>query len=100
MEDGSHRFVVGNALRVTTFHDTFDYIRHNDLLLFYHFIIVDDVQLYIGSHYAQSADFLIGKESVGYLDDTLLSQFLARQVIAYSDVQVRILQAQQAYDSK
>jgi hypothetical protein len=61
---------------------------------------VYDVQLHIRSHYAESADFFIGKETVGYLDKAFLTQFLAGQIVADRDVQVRILQAQQTYDSK
>ena len=100
VEDGSHRFVVGDTLRVTAFHDTLHHVRHDDLFLFHHFVVADDVQLHVGSHYRQSADFLIAEESVGHLDETLLAQLLAGKVVADGDVQVRILQAQQAYNGE
>ena len=100
VEDGGHWLVVGDALRVTALHDSLHHIRHDDLFLFHHFVIADDVQLHIGSHYREAADFFVAEETVGYLDDAFLAQFLAWQVIADSDVQVRILQTQQAYNGE
>ena len=73
MEDGSHRFVVGDALRVVAFYDALHYIRHDDLLLFHHFVVMDDVKLYVRSHYRKAADFFVGEESVGYLDEAFLA---------------------------
>ena len=100
VEDGGHRFVVGDALRVAAFHDTFHYIGHNDLFLFHHFIVADDVELHVRCYYRKSADFFVAEETVGHLDDAFLAQLLAWQVIADGDVQVRILQAQQAYNGE
>ena len=95
MEDGSHWFVVGDALWVWTLYDASQFIRHNNLFLFYNFVVLDDVQYHVRSHYRQTADFLVTEEAVGYFDESLLAQTLAGKVVADSDALGCFLKFQQ-----
>ena len=42
MEEGLHRLVVGDALRVVALYDAFQRIRSLDSLLLYDFVVFDD----------------------------------------------------------
>ena len=50
VEPGLHRFVVGDTFRIVALHDTFQFIGHDNLLLFHHLVIADDVQLHVRSN--------------------------------------------------
>ena len=76
MEEGLHRLVVGDALRVVALYDALQRIRSLDGLLLYDFVVFDDTQSDVRRNDRESVDFLIGKILVGNLDDALLANLL------------------------
>jgi aspartate carbamoyltransferase regulatory subunit len=88
MEEGLHRLVVGDALRVVALYDALQRIRSLDGLLLYDFVVFDDTQSDVRRNDRESVDFLIGKILVGNLDDALLANLLAWQVVAEKTYQV------------
>ena len=97
MEEGLHRLVVGDALRVVALHDALQRIRSLDGLLFYDFVVLDDTQSDVRSNDREAVDFLVGEILVGNLDDALLANLLAWQVIADGDRSVHLLQLEQIH---
>ena len=76
MEEGLHRLVVGDALRVVAFHDALQRIRSLDGLLLYDFVVLDDTQSDVRSNDREAVDFLVGEILVGTLDDALLADLV------------------------
>mgnify|MGYP007059179059 FL=1 len=97
MEEGLHRLVVGDALRVVALYDALQRIRSLDGLLLYDFVVFDDTQSDVRCNDRESVDFLIGKILVGNLDDALLANLLAWQVVADSNRSLHLLQLEQIY---
>ena len=97
VEEGLHRLVVGDALRVVALYDALQRIRSLDGLLLYDFVVFDDTQSDVRSNDRESVDFLIGKILVGNLDDALLANLLAWQVVADSNRSIHLLQLEQIY---
>ena len=97
VEEGLHRLVVGDALRVVALYDALQCIRSLDGLLLYDFVVFDDTQSDVRSNDRESVDFLIGKILVGNLDDALLANLLAWQVVADSNRSLHLLQLEQIY---
>ena len=97
MEEGLHRLVVGDALRVVALYDALQCIRSLDGLLLYDFVVFDDTQSDVRRNDRESVDFLIGKILVGNLDDALLANLLAWQVVADSNRSLHLLQLEQIY---
>ena len=56
MKKGSHRLVVGNAFRICTFDDRLQFIRHLHLFFFHDFIVADNVQFHMRSHYRDTVE--------------------------------------------
>ncbi len=79
---GSHRLVFGDTLRVVALYDALQCVRSLDGLLLYDFVVFDDTQSDVRRNDRESVDFLIGKILVGNLDDALLANLLAWQVVA------------------
>ena len=84
MEEGLHRLVVGDALRVVALYDAPERIWSLYGLLLHDFVVLDDTQSDVRPNDRESVDFLIGKILVGNLDDALLANLLAWQVVADS----------------
>ena len=97
VEEGLHRLVVGDALRVVALYDALQCIRSLDSLLLYDFVVFDDTQSDVRRNDRESVDFLIGKILVGNLDDALLANLLAWQVVADSNRSLHLLQLEQIY---
>ena len=97
VEEGLHRLVVGDALRVVALHDTLQCVRSLYGLLLYDFVVLDDTQSDVRSHHREAVDFLIGKVLVGNLDDALLADLLGRQVVADGNRSVHLLQLEQIH---
>ena len=97
MEEGLHRLVVGDALRVVALYDALQRIRSLDGLLLYDFVVFDDTQSDVRSNDRESVDFLIGKILVGNLDDALLANLLGWQVVADGNRSVHLLQLEEVY---
>ena len=97
VEEGLHRLVVGDALRVVALYDALQCIRSLDGLLLYDFVVFDDTQSDVRRNDRESVDFLIGKILVGNLDDALLANLLAWQVVADSNRSLHLLQLEQIY---
>ena len=97
VEDGLHRLVVGDALRVVAFNDTLQCIRSLYGLLLYDFVVLDDTQSDVRSHYGESVDFLIGEILVGNLDDALLANLLGWQVVADGNRSLHLLQLEEVH---
>ena len=57
--------------------------------------MADDVQLHVWCNYRQAIYFFVGEETVGYLYDTFLAQFLAYKVVSDSNVRIQMLQVEQ-----
>ena len=51
VEDGEHGLVVADAYRIVAFHDTPQFVRSFYGLLFYNFVVLDDVEHGIRSQY-------------------------------------------------
>ena len=97
MEEGLHRLVVGDALRVVALHDALQRIRSLYGLLLYDFVVLDDTQSDVRSNDRESVDFLIGEILVGNLDDALLANLLGWQVVADGNRSVHLLQLEEVY---
>ena len=97
VEEGLHRLVVGDTLRVVALYDALQRIRSLDGLLLYDFVVFDDTQSDVRRNDRESVDFLIGKILVGNLDDALLANLLAWQVVADGDRSLHLLQLEQIY---
>ena len=97
VEEGLHRLVVGDALRVVALYDAPERIWSLYGLLLHDFVVLDDTQSDVRSHHREAVDFLIGKVLVGNLDDALLADFLGRQVVADSDRSVHLFQLEQIH---
>ena len=95
VEEGLHRLVVGDALRVVALYDALQCVRSLDGLLLYDFVVFDDTQSDVRRNDRESVDFLIGKILVGNLDDALLADLLGRQVVADGNRSVHLLQLEQ-----
>ena len=95
VEEGLHRLVVGDALRVVALYDALECIWSLYSLLLYDLIVLDDTQSDVRSHHREAVDFLIGKVLVGNLDDALLADLLGRQVVADGNRSVHLLQLEQ-----
>ena len=95
VEEGLHRLVVGDALRVIALHDALECIWSLYGLLLHDFVVLDDTQSDVRSHHREAVDFLIGKVLVGNLDDALLADLLGRQVVADGNRSVHLLQLEQ-----
>ena len=97
VEEGLHRLVVGDALRVVALYDALQRIWSLDGLLLYDFVVFDDTQSDVRRNDRESVDFLIGKILVGNLDDALLANLLAWQIVADSNRSLHLLQLEQIY---
>ncbi len=95
VEEGLHRLVVGDALRVVALHDALECIWSLYGLLLHDLVVLDDTQSDVRSHHREAVDFLIGKVLVGNLDDALLANLLGRQVLADGNRSVHLLQLEQ-----
>ena len=95
VEEGLHRLVVGDTLRVVALYDALERIWSLYGLLLYDFVVLDDTQTDVWSHHREAVDFLIGKVLVGNLDDALLADLLGRQVVADGNRSVHLLQLEQ-----
>ena len=95
VEEGLHRLIVGDALRVVALYDALECIWSLYSLLLYDLIVLDDTQSDVRSHHREAVDFLIGKVLVGNLDDALLADLLGRQVVADGNRSVHLLQLEQ-----
>ena len=97
VEEGLHRLVVGDALRVVALYDALQRIRSLDGLLLYDFVVFDDTQSDVRRNDRESVDFLIGKILVGNLDDALLANLLTWQAVADGNRILHLLQLEQIY---
>ena len=95
VEEGLHRLVVGDALRVVALYDAPERIWSLYGLLLHDLVVLDDTQSDVRSHHREAVDFLIGKVLVGNLDDALLADLLGRQVVADGNRSVHLLQLEQ-----
>ena len=95
VEEGLHRLVVGDTLRVVALDDAPERIWSLYGLLLHDLIVLDDTQSDVRSHHREAVDFLIGKVLVGNLDDALLADLLGRQVVADGNRSVHLLQLEQ-----
>ena len=74
------RLVVGNAFWIHAFRDAYDFLRHRDLLLFHYLEVAYDVDGRLRCNEGEFVEFLVFKELVGYLDDSLAAIYLAGKV--------------------
>ena len=85
VEDGSHRLIVGDALRVVALHDALQCVWSLDRLLLHDLVVLDDTQTDVRGYNGEAVDFLVCEILVGNLDDALLANLLGRQVVADGD---------------
>ena len=83
MEDGLHRFVVGDANRVVALHDAAQFIGSLHRLLLHHFVVVDDVEDDVGGNHREAGNLSIAEETVADLDDAFAAYFRGGIVVAY-----------------
>ena len=76
MEDSVHRFIISDTLWVIASYNAPKLIRCHNLLLLYHFIVINDVQHHVRCHDRQTRNFIIGKELIAHLDDSLCAYHL------------------------
>ena len=97
VEEGLHRLVVGDALRVVALYDALQCVWSLYGLLLYDFVVLDDTQSDVRSHHGEAVDFFIGEILVGNLDDALLANLLGWQVVADGNRSVHLLQLEEVY---
>ena len=97
VEEGLHRLVVGDALRVVALYDALQCIWGLYGLLLYDFVVLDDAETDVRSHHRKAVDFLVGEILVGHLDDALLANLLGRKVVADGDRSIHLLQLEQIH---
>ena len=97
VEEGLHRLVVGDALRVVALHDALECIWSLYGLLLHDFVVLDDTQSDVRSNDRESVDFLIGEVLVGNLDDALLANLLGWQVVADGNRSLHFLQLEEVH---
>ena len=97
VEDGTHRLIVGDALRVVALYDALQCVRSLYGLLLYDFVVLDDAEADVWSHHRQAVDFLVGEILVGHLDDALFANLLRRQVVADGNRSIHLLQLEQIH---
>ena len=97
VEDGSHRLIVGDTLRVVALYDALQCVRSLYGLLLYDFLVLDDTQSDVRSHHGEPVDFFVGEILVGHLDDALLANLLGRKVVADSNRSIHLLQLEQIH---
>ena len=95
MKQGRHRFVVGDALGIGAFYDAAQFVGQFHFTFLHHFVVADDVQLYVGGNYGNAVYLIVAEELIRYFDDTLCSQLLAFEVETDSNVVVHLFQSQQ-----
>ena len=73
MEICLHRFVVRNTFGIGTFHDAFQLLGQEDLLLLHDLIIADNTQGHIRTHHGQLVQFFVREELARNFYDALMS---------------------------
>ena len=97
VEEGLHRLVVGDALRVVALYDALQCVWSLDRLLLYDLVVLDDTQTDVRGYNGEAVDFLIGEILVGNLDDALLANLLGRKVVADGNRSIHLLQLEQIH---
>ena len=95
VKDCLHGLVVCNALGVAAFYNAAYLIGHGNHLFFYHLIVTDNIQYYVGCYDRQLSAFLLGEIAVSYLDDAFALHLPAAQVGADGDGGVNVCKSQQ-----
>lgn len=91
---GRYRLVVGDTLRVGTFHYADDLLGELDIFLFHDLIIADEVEGDVRRDDGETIDDLVGEKFVGDLDDPFLAEGLAVEVVADGDGSLVIVEIQ------
>ena len=82
VEVGVHGLVVADALGVAAAYYAMQLVGDDHLFLLHHVEVVYDVEHHVGCHYREAAYLLVREVLVGHLDDALLSQLVAVQVVS------------------
>ena len=69
VEAGRHRLVVGDALRIGTFHDAVQFVGQTHFPFLHHFVVADNVQFHVRSHYGDTVYLVVAEEFVGNLEE-------------------------------
>lgn len=93
-EFGCHRLVVGDAFRIAAFYDADEFLRQLQNHFLAHLVILDDVDLRGGGSDSDFVHLRLGEVFVSHLDDGLLSQTFALQVVAEGHLVVDVLQSE------
>ena len=78
----SHWLVVGYTFWIVTFHYSAQFIGRYHLLFLYHFIVANNIQYNVWSHYREARYFVIGKELIAYFNNSLTAHLRRCEVIA------------------
>ena len=81
-EPCAHRLVIGDALGIAALHQTDDGVGQCDGKFLDHLIVADDIHDRRGCDEGDAVERSLGKEHIGNLDDALVSEFLAVEVVA------------------
>ena len=95
VEDGGYRFVVGDADGIVAAYDAAQFVGCFDGLLFYDFIVADDVEDDLWRNDRQPRYFVVGEELVGNLDDAFVSYLLGRIVDTEGDGCMKVEETEQ-----
>ena len=95
MKQRRHRLIVRDALRVGAFHDSAQLFGQADFAFLHHFVVADDVQLYVGGNYGNAVYLIVAEDLSAILMIPFGSQLLAFEVETDSNVVVHLLQSQQ-----
>ena len=78
--------MIGDALRVLAFCDSYNLVRHLEHLLLHDLEITDYVHCRLRGDESKLVELVVLEELVGDLDDALASVELARKVDTYGDL--------------
>ena len=96
VEARRHRFVVRDTFRIIALHETDQYVRKRNALLFYHFVIADNVQNHVRCDQGNAADFIFVEEFIGNLNHPFHAELVAWQVVGNRNrIMLHLVQFQQ-----
>ena len=95
VEVGTHRLVVGDALRVVALHDAPYFAGCLNGFLLYHFVVADDVENDFGRYDGEAGNLVVGKELVADFDNALVPNLLRRVVETDGNRGLQVEESQQ-----
>lgn len=94
VEQGVHRFVVGDALVVGAFDDAYDVVGEFDRLFLLDLEVTDYVDVGRRSDQCDTVEDSLREEYIGHLDYALGAEAVGREIVANGDMGVETLDAE------